>query len=66
MTHALRHPEFAYNIANHQARHGVRYATARSDLLGLARMKLLEQRKSGRAFVFIAPKDLDERLRVKR
>jgi len=63
ISHAVRHPGFAYKIAAHGTRQAVTYATARADLLGLARLKLLEQRKAGRAFVFVAPKDLEARLR---
>lgn len=65
IAHAVRHPGFAYQIAGHGARHAVTYATARADLLGLAKLKFLEQRKAGRAFVFVAPKDLELRLRSK-
>ena len=65
IAHAVRHPGFAYHIAGHGARQAVTYATARADLLGLAKLKLLDQRKSGRAFVFIAPKDLEAKLRSK-
>lgn len=63
IAHAVRHPNFAYQIAGHGARHAVTYATARADLLGLAKQKFLEHRKVGRAFVFVAPKDLESRLR---
>ena len=63
IAHAVRHPGFAYNIAGHGTRHAVTYATARADLLGLAKTKFLEHRKIGRAFVFVAPKDLEARLR---
>jgi hypothetical protein len=52
----------SYQIAGHGSRHAVSYATARADLLGLAKMKFLEHRKTGRAFVFVAPKDLELRL----
>jgi Fic family protein len=65
IAHALRHPGFAYNIKSHQTRQAISYRPARSDLLGLAKMKLLEKRKINRAFVFIVPKDLEERLRSK-
>ena len=65
ISHALRHPGFVYNIAGHGACHAVVYQTARTDFLSLAKMKLLEQRKAGRAFVFVAPKDLESRLRSK-
>ena len=63
IAHAVRHPNFAYQIAGHGARHAVTYATARADLLELAKMKFLEHRKVGRAFVFVAPKDLESKLR---
>jgi len=62
MAHALKHPGFAYNIDGHASRHAVVYQTARTDLLELTAMNLLEQKKSGRAFVFIAPSDLQKRL----
>lgn len=65
ISHAVRHPGFVYNIAGHGARHAVVYQTARTDLLDLAKLKLLEQRKAGRALVFVAPKDLELRLRSK-
>jgi Fic family protein len=63
LTHAVRHPGFVYNIAGHMARHGIAYDTARLDLLNLAERQLLEQGKSGRALGFLAPHDLDRRLR---
>jgi Fic family protein len=62
ISHALRHPGFAYNIAGHGTRQAVTYATARADLLGLSRLGLLEHRKVGRAFVFVVPQDLGTRL----
>lgn len=63
IAHAVRHPNFAYQIAGHGTRHAVTYATARADLLELAKLKFLEHRKVGRAFVFVAPKDLESKLR---
>lgn len=66
ISHALRHPGFVYNIAGHGARHSVVYQTARTDLLHLARIKLLEQRKAGKAMIFIAPRDLEHRLGTQR
>jgi len=62
VAHAVRHPGFVYNIVGHQTRQAVTYATARADLLRLAELDLLEQRKVSRTFVFIAPKDLNLRL----
>jgi Fic family protein len=64
LTHAVRHPNFIYKIAGHMARHGIVYDTARLDLLDLAKRGLLEQRKTGRALGFMAPPDLEKRLRV--
>jgi Fic family protein len=63
IAHALRHPGFVYNIAGHGARHAVVYQTARTDLLSLGKRGLLTQRKAGRTLVFVAPKDLEARLR---
>jgi Fic family protein len=65
ISHAVRHPGFAYSITGHGARHGVVYQTARTDLLALARMQLLTQSKAGRALAFFAPSDLETRLRTK-
>ena len=64
IAHAVRHPGFAYSIADHGARHGVVYQSARTDLLALAELSLLEHRKVGRAFVFVAPRDLESRLKA--
>ena len=66
ISHAVRHPGFVYTIAGHGARQSVVYQTARTDLLTLAKLKLLEQRKTGRVLVFVAPKDLELRLQSKR
>jgi len=66
ISHAVRHPGFAYSISGHRARHAVVYQTARTDLLSLVKQKLLEQRKAGRALIFVAPKDLELRLRSKK
>ena len=61
--HALRHPGIHYSIESHKTSHGVTYQTARTDLLDLASKHLLGKTKAGRAFFFIAPLDLSERLR---
>ena len=63
LTHALRHPNHIYSVAAHQTLHGIAYATARADLLGLVERGLIEQRKSGKSFAFIAPPDIEKRLR---
>ncbi|WP_369573038.1 Fic family protein [Acidithiobacillus sp. IBUN Pt1247-S3] len=62
LTHALKHPGYAYLIAGHQRSHRVTYATARADLLDLAAASLLEQGKRGRSFLFRVPEDLRARI----
>lgn len=59
---AVRNPDRVFTIANHQAAHQVTYATARADLLGLAKLKLVSKRRQGKAFVFSAAADLAQRL----
>src|SRR5271157_2393668 len=63
LSHALKHPDFAYSIASHRYSHNVVYQTARTDLLGLARKRLLMQRKLGRTLYFYPAPDLVGRLR---
>ena len=60
--HALRHPGFAYTIESHQNSHKVVYETARTDLLDLAGQSLLDRRRRGRAYLFVAAADLAQRL----
>jgi Fic family protein len=62
LSHALKHPEHGYTIQSHQTSHRVVYETARSDLLKLKAMGLLQQRRRGRAYIFYAPADLEQRL----
>ncbi|MGI9287845.1 MAG: hypothetical protein ACR2P1_20840 [Pseudomonadales bacterium] len=52
VAHALRHPNHQYTITSHQRSHNVAYATARADLLQLAKDGLLEQGKTGKKMVF--------------
>ena len=62
LSHALKHSGYDYLIEGHQRSHDVSYATARSDLLKLAEAGLLEKTKRGRAWVFIVPEDLSQRI----
>lgn len=59
---ALKQLDNSYTIAGHQTSHRVTYATARSDLLGLERLKLLTRYQQGKAFVFHPVSDLAQRL----
>jgi Fic family protein len=62
--HAVKHPGVGYTIAGHKLSHHVSYATAKSDLEKLEKLDLLQQSKRGRAFVFIAPNDLEQRIKA--
>lgn len=62
LNHALRNSGIAYRVDAHQKSHGVVYQTARTDLLGLESIGLLEKTRQGNAFVFFAPTDLSQRL----
>lgn len=62
LSHALKHPDHPYTIKSHQQSHNVSYQTARTDLLALSRLGILEERKRGRALVFHAPSNLADLL----
>lgn len=64
LNRAIRHPGTAFTIESHQNSHDVSYATARADLLGLVERGVLTLRKRGKAFVFEAPSDMEQRLRT--
>jgi Fic family protein len=61
--HALKHPFSHYAIESHRTSHNVVYQTARTDLLDLESRGVIEKRMVGRKMVFVAPKDLPEKLR---
>jgi len=63
LSHAMRHAGHGYTVKSHERSHRVTTQTARTDLLKLAELGLLEQRKRGRAFVFYSPADLPNRIR---
>lgn len=62
LNHALRNTGEAYRVDAHQRSHSVVYQTARSDLLDLEALGLLEKSRQGNAFLFYAPADLRKRL----
>jgi Fic family protein len=58
LTRALKNPDATFTVTSHRGAHNVTYDTARTDLLKLAGMRLLNQSKRGRAFVFLVPSDI--------
>ncbi len=62
--HAVDHPGMQYSIRSHRIYHNVSYQTARTDLLQVAKLDLLIQTKVGKAFYFLAPDDLHQRLKL--
>ena len=62
--HALRHPGHRYTYRSHGTSHGVVLQTARTDLLDLESLGLLDGGVEGRRRVFISPDDLGARLRA--
>ena len=62
--HALRHPGHRYTYRSHGTSHGVVLQTARTDLLDLASLGLLDGGVEGRRRVFTSPDDLGARLRT--
>jgi Fic family protein len=63
LTHALKNSNGEYTIESHRRAHDVAYGTSRSDLYELEKRRLLERRKRGRSFVFVAPSNLRSMLR---
>ena len=63
LAHAVRHSGASYRIIEHQRIHGITYQTARTDLIGLVDLGIFNQGREGKAFVFIVPPDLKQRIR---
>jgi Fic family protein len=61
--HAIKHLGAVYTIEGHKISQNIGYATAKLDLEGLAKLGLLQRSKRGRAFIFIAPNDLEQRIK---
>lgn len=61
--HAMKHPGYIYTIESHKKSHNVSYATARTDLLNLVEVGLLDQENGPRRLsLFISPHDLRSRI----
>ena len=63
LTHALKNPGFLYTVVSHRTSHGIGPQTARNDLNALAAQKLLDAGRRGRQHIWMAPRDLGQRLR---
>jgi Fic family protein len=61
--HALKHPFHQYGIESHKMSHHTAYQTARTDLLELHSHGVLKMIKKGRQMLFVAPRDLENRIR---
>ena len=64
LSRALRDPLSSFYIAGHQRRHGVTYASARSDLLALEELGLLYRTRDGRVLRFVPVSNLVDQLRA--
>ncbi len=64
--HALRNPGVRYTYQSHANSHNVVRQTARTDLIALYDLGLLDSGKEGRQMTFIAPDNLTARLRKQR
>lgn len=62
LVHALREPHTRYLITGHQRSHNVSHQTAANDFHDLVARGLLVMLPGGRPRVFLAPKDLGEKL----
>ena len=60
---ALAKPDEKYTVEKHMNTHGTARQTARTDLLELHELGLLDMRKEGRKFVFTPVADLAEKLK---
>ncbi len=59
---AVEKPQELFTIETHSNIHGVTYQTARTDLLGLKDLGLLNMKKEGKKFIFTAVVDLARKL----
>jgi len=59
---ALKSPDAIFYIEGHKGSHNVTYDTARTDLLKLVKIGLLEKKKIGKAFAFFAVANLRKKL----
>jgi len=63
ISRALKKPDSIFYVETHRRAHNVTTQTARTDLLKLEELDILEKRKVGRAFVFYPVANLEEKLK---
>lgn len=64
LSHAIRHPGHEYVIKSHQTSHRIAYGTARSDLMELAEIDLLKQKRIGlKTLSFMAPDNIEDKIK---
>lgn len=63
LVHALKNPGAVYTVVSHGTSHAVSPLTARKDLCALRKLRLLEESRQGKRHIWIAPNDLEERLK---
>ncbi len=56
--HAFSHHGYHYTIAEHKSSNRVTYQTARTDLMQLHELDFLQQKKQGRAFIYLLRADV--------
>ena len=61
---ALKNPDAIFYVESHRGAHNVTYDTARTDLLKLVQMGLLNKMKIGKAFSFTAAASLKKNLEI--
>ena len=66
LLNALRNPGKTFTIAVHRNSHDVAYQTARTDLQGLVAVRLMRQERQGKAWVYHAIPDLQDKLSSRR
>jgi len=64
LNRALKRPESIFYVESHRGSHNVTYDTARTDLLKLVELGLLEKSKIGKAFAFTAVNYLKQAIAI--
>ncbi len=64
LNRAVKDPDSLFTVQSHRGAHKTAYDTARTDLLKLAELELLEKTKIGRAFAFVPHPKLREKLQA--